>query len=274
MTIVVCLKSVPLRVEVDALTGHVSTSDAEFGLSPADESALEWALRLGEAWSQPVDAVTLGPPRADAVLRTALACGATSARRVTSDGHVNSDEVARALTVGCRDADLVVCGDYSLDGGSGSVPAFLAARLGRPQALGLLLIETLAVGQLRLVRRLDGGRRERLTLSAPAVVSVEGGSASLRRAGLAATMAAARAFIVVDPWSSPVASTPMHAEPRPLRARPRLRPAPAGADALARVRALLDVGSSIGRSQPVTVTPAQAADRIVAALTAWGYLAE
>ena len=270
MTIMVCLKSVPLRVEVDALTGHVSTSDAEFGLSPADESALEWALRLGSAWSQPVMAVTLGPPRADAVLRTALACGATSARRIAGDGHPDSDEVARALSAGFADAGLIVCGDYSLDGGSGSVPAFLAARLGRPQALGLLSIEILGAGQLGLVRRLDGGRRERLTLGAPAVISVEGGSASLRRAGLAAAMAASRAVIAVDP--SPVASTPMHGEPRPLRARPRFRPAPTGDDALARVRELLAVGSSTGRSQPMTVTPAEAADRIVAALTAWGYL--
>lgn len=270
MTIVVCLKSVPLRVEVDALTGHVSTSDAEFGLSPADESALEWALRLGSAWSQPVMAVTLGPSRADAVLRTALACGATSARRIASDGHLDSDGVARALSAGFADVGLFVCGDYSLDGGSGSVPAFLAARLARLQALGLLSIETLGDGQLRVVRRLDGGRRERLTLSTPAVISVEGGSAALRRAGLAATMASARAVIAVDPLST--AATPMHGDPRPLRARPRFRPAPAGDDALGRVRALLDVGSSTGRSQPITATPAEAADRIVATLTAWGYL--
>ena len=107
--------------------------------------------------------------------------------------------LAGALAWGMESAGLadplVVCGDYSADRGSGTVPAALAALTGLPQALGLVsavLAEPAADGvdgssspaRIRVQRRLDGARREELLVSPPAVVSVEGSVARLRRAPL------------------------------------------------------------------------------------------
>ena len=78
--------------------------------------------------------------------------------------------------------------------GSGTVPAFLAHHLRAAQALGLIEV-TPGDGSIGAVRRLDGGRRERLSVPIPAVLSVEGSVAELRRASLAASLAARSAEV-------------------------------------------------------------------------------
>ena len=45
------MKWVDRRPEVDPLTGAVHTDARTSGPSDADEAALEWALRIGEAWA-------------------------------------------------------------------------------------------------------------------------------------------------------------------------------------------------------------------------------
>lgn len=125
--------------------------------------------------------------------------------------------------------------------------------------------------ELALTRRLDGGRRELLAARAPAVVSVEGATAPLRRASLPAVRsAAAQEVEVVHP------GTPLHARDAvivPYRPRARVLPAPAGDDALERLRVLTDAAAaSAARGETLEATPAEAAARIVAAARGWGYL--
>jgi electron transfer flavoprotein beta subunit len=278
--VVACLKWVDRRPEIDPLSGAVRVDERTSGASPADESALEWALRAGETWGHRVVAVTAGPPNADGVLRDALARGAAGAWRVELPASADSDAVAGALALavtaaadeaGGAPVALVCCGDHSLDRGSGAVPAFLAGRLGAAQALGLLALELDGPGRIRGVRRLDGGRREQLHAGAPVVVSVEGGTAPLRRASVAATLAARAATTHV--LAGPAAVAHEHRPLRPYRPRPRVLAPPGGDTALARVRALTSSGpggGTGGRAQPVPVTPEEAADRILDALAEWG----
>jgi electron transfer flavoprotein beta subunit len=172
-----------LRPEVDPLDAHVRTDPRTAGCSAADAAALEWALRAGERWNQPVLAVTAGPPEADRVLREAVAAGATRAVRIDLPTSAPSAVVATAIAavLGAARITSVWCGDHSLDRGSGSVPAFLAAELGAAQALGLVDVELDArAGRVDAWRRLDRGRREHVRLDGPGVVSVEGSTARLR----------------------------------------------------------------------------------------------
>jgi electron transfer flavoprotein beta subunit len=273
MTIGVCIKWVDQRPEVNVLTGAVSAGDQRFGgVSAADRAALEWALRCGEAWDTKVLVVTLGPAGADAELREALAAGATRAVRIDADPQAPSHIVAAALAAELSDCHTVWCGDYSSDRGSGSVPAFLAARLGAAQALGLVHLEPHpGPGHVRAVRRLDGGRRERLEVSGRSVLSVEGSTAQLRRASLAAALGAGAFTISVVPGPD-LGEHPRHPT-RPYRPRARALPAPDGATALDRIRALTAAHEgSDTHGELVELDPAAAADRIVAALVEWGYL--
>ncbi|MEO5679585.1 MAG: putative mycofactocin-associated electron transfer flavoprotein, partial [Acidimicrobiales bacterium] len=124
--VAVCQKWVDRRPEVDALTGAVSADPRTRGPSAADQAALEWALRAAGAWGSPVLVVTAGPVGADGMLREALAAGADRAVRVDLEITAPSPAVAAALAGIVAGAALVLCGDWSLDRGSGSVPAYLA----------------------------------------------------------------------------------------------------------------------------------------------------
>jgi len=275
-TIAVALKWVDLRPEIDPLSGAVFDDERAFGCSEADRAALEWALRVSEQWDMDVVAVTAGPPASEAALRNALATGATRALRVALAANAPSEEVAAAIAEVVADAALVCCGDWSIDRGSGSVPALLSARLERPQALGLLkLTIDEAAGALVATRRLDRGRREVLRITGPAVLSFEGGSADLRRAGLAMTLRARNATIdVID-------GVPLR--PRRVRVtqhgpyRPRARTQPAPDQTLSpRERILALTGALVERTPPRTVVAdaVEGADLVIEQLQAWGYLDE
>jgi electron transfer flavoprotein beta subunit len=293
--IAACLKWVDRRPQVDSLTGAVHTEARTSGASDADLAALEWALRLGEAWRSEVLVLTAGPAASEPMLRDAVAAGAARALRVDADVDLPSASVARALAgaligdarsradgpnidpAGTSGPQVVVCGAWSLDRGSGSVPAFLAAELGGAQALGLISLEFDAdrVGALTAWRRLDGGRRERLEIDGPAVVSVEGGSARLRRASLPGVLAARETTVSHVPSAGGGADLDDGPSPRrsPYRPRSRVLPAPP-ATLTARQRVLALTGALTQRTPPqrVTLQPAEAADLILQQLHTWGYL--
>jgi electron transfer flavoprotein beta subunit len=270
--IAACLKWVDRRPDVDALTGAVSTDARTSSASDADLAALEWALRLGELWGDEVVAVTAGPPPAEHVLREALAAGASHAVRCDIDRGAPSEEVAAALAACLAAPGVVCCGAWSLDRGSGSVPAFLAARLGAAQALGLIGLSPGPSG-LQAERRLDGGRRERLRIPTPAVISVEGGSARLRRAPLDGVLRAAEARIEVIPRPPGHAPARPAAHTEPFRPRARVLDGPP-ATLTARERILSLTGALSDRVPPRTLflPPDEAAAAIVGQLRTWGYL--
>ncbi len=274
--IVACMKWVDRRPEVDLLTGEVHTDARTSGPSEADDAALEWALRFGETWQLPVVALASGPAVVEPMLRDALAAGASRAIRVDMPLNAPSDVVASAIAASVRDtAEVVVCGAWSVDRGSGSVPAFIAAELGAAQALGLV---TMSIADqpgergVRADRRLDRGRRERVRVSVPAVLSVEGASARRRRASLDGVLEARSAVIDVAPGATSAAIGRAAAiETVPFRPRPRVLAAPA--DMSARERILVLSGALTDREPPrvVRLDPAAAADELLAQLHAWGY---
>jgi len=267
------LKCVDLRPEVDPLTGTVRHDGRSSGLSLADAAALEWALRLGEAWGLPVTAITAGPPGAQSVLLAAAASGAARLVWVPTEAGAPSEAVAQALAPPLGGAVVVCCGDYSADRGSGSVPAFLAGQLEAAQALGLTGLTPEGAGVLAGQRRLDGGRRERLRVSAPAVISVEPGAARLRRAPLPGLIAASQAAIETAAADAVTGRRRVHVlHTMPYRPRPRTLPPPSGGSPRDRLLAL--TGSESGRTPPrvVRAAPEEAADELIRYLKDQGYL--
>lgn len=274
MSIVVaaCLKLVDLRPEVDPLTGAVHHDGRLTGASEADRAALEWALRLAEAWRGSVVAVAAGPASAEPMLREAVAAGASRAIRVDLAAGAPSEMVASAISDVIADAMVVVCGDHSLDRGSGSVPAFLAQARAATQALGLIELTPAEAGVVRAVRRLDGGRREHLRTTGSAVLSVEGASAKLRRAALSATLTARSAVIDVRPGPAAAVGHAGSSRVRPYRPRAKALAGPPGATALDRVRSLTAADAAHSPAQVLELEPAAAAAAIVEQLRRWGYL--
>ena len=284
LLIAVCVKWTDLRPEIDPLHGTVETRSHGSGISESDLAAVEVALGTASIWSAaasedgadavPVVVVCAGPVQAEESLRELFAVGVSRVVRLDMAEQAPSAEVAASLAAVLSSdelgADLVVCGDVSSDRGSGSVPAFLAHELGAAQALGLIAVTAGATGELAALRRLDGGRRERLAVTTPAVVSVEGSVAQLRRASLAATLAAKQAKVEVSSTRTPAPVDTVRL--RPWRPRPRVLAPPTGASALDRIVQL--TGAFVDRTPPRTLVldPDAAADAVLEQLAAWGYL--
>ena len=273
--VVVCMKWVALRPEIDALTGVVVSDERWEGASLADQAALESGLRFAHRIGTHCQVVTVGPSAANAMLRDAIARGATSAVRIdvdtTIDRQPTSASVARliATVIADRYPSMVLCGDWSLDRGSASVPPYLGAMLGLDTACGLVRLEDRTeAGGWRVERRLDGGRREVLHVDGPAVLSVEGVAAVLRRAGVAEVRRAAR-----EPIETVVAEeVDWEATPNrvgPYRPRARILDAPASPDPRRRVEQL--TGALVDRVPPtrLSLDADDAADLILERLRTW-----
>jgi electron transfer flavoprotein beta subunit len=264
---------------VDPLTGAVREDPHAGRASEADLAALEHALRLAEALGGRCVAVTVGGARADGMLREALAAGAHAVLRAEGPGHdgaATARTLHRALLARHGAPDVVVCGDRSPDHGTGSTPAFLAARLGAAQALGLLELSPGRQGTLHAVRRLDGGRRERLRVPLPAVCSVEAGGVRLRRAALPAVLAARRAGVPVLAVAPPAGAQQVRTVAvRPYRPRPKELPAVAGGTARERMLELTGTFVPPAVARVVRAEdPVLAVDELLAFLRTHGYLKE
>lgn len=294
--IVACLRITDLRPGVDPLVGSVTRDRLGVGLTPADAAALEHALRLAATWAARVVAVCLGPQSVEPVLRDVAALGVDVVRVPLGDegdghryvGELVEDERGLARTLVAAMApfgppDLVLCGDRSVDRGTGALPAYLAHELGASQALGLVALgpgveDGTASGRSLLAeRRLDAGWRERLLVPLPAVCSVEGAGVRLRRASLTGALAAAASPVPVDrSLAVAIATAPGNfhiGAPEPFRPRPRVLPAPDDSDP--RLRLLALTGALVAHEPPTVVQPSDAAgavDVLLAFLARHGYV--
>jgi electron transfer flavoprotein alpha/beta subunit len=137
-----------------------------------DAYALAFAFGLGSA--HVVTAVLAGPAADEGPLRRALAAGATRAVRIVGEdfGAADFHTLGQALGSAVKrlGADLVLAGARSTDDGLGAVPAAIARQVGAPH---VACIESLAAatGGVEISVR-GGGRRRRLRLPVPAVLSV------------------------------------------------------------------------------------------------------
>lgn len=272
-TIAVVLAPAHGRASVDPLTGVVTVDDRGAVLSAADAAALEVALGLGESWDVPVIAYSVGGDLAVTVLREAVAVGVTRAVHIDAPVDASPAFVAEVLAAeleqaGRADGLFVVAGVHGSDVASAAVPAYLAHHLDAEQALGLVAVDPGEPGRCEVVRRLDRGARERLAVVAPAVVSVEGSVATLRRAPLRAVLAGAGDTTVesvpASGASAAASSLVATATPRPWRPRTHVVAGPRGASALDRIRDLTGVAGGVDhQARTVTAEPAEAAELIL-----------
>jgi electron transfer flavoprotein beta subunit len=203
MRIAVCLKLVPdpATVEVDPLTGTIDPVRTLYMMNPADATALEMALRLSPE-SGIVEALTVGAPEADGVLRDALAVGVDHVRRLWDETltETHPGQTATLLAAALRTveiADLVLCGARSVDRATGKVPALLGEHLNWPVVTDVIHVE-LDGQRACFRRRLDRGARAEGEVKLPAVLGLEPGLVRLRHASLTGLMEAKRTAIPVS----------------------------------------------------------------------------
>ncbi|TCP35785.1 electron transfer flavoprotein subunit beta/FixA family protein [Sphingomonas sp. BK235] len=160
------------RVKADG--SGVDLANVKMSMNPFDEIAVEEAIRLKEKGTvTEIVAVSIGEPKAQDTLRTALAMGADRAILVTSDTKVEPLGVAKILAkiVAEEQPQLVILGKQAIDDDNNQTGQMLAALLGWGQATFASKVE-LSAEAVTVTREVDGGlETDRYTL--PAIVTTD-----------------------------------------------------------------------------------------------------
>ena len=139
MKIVVCIKQVP-----DTAGGVVFNPDGTLNraamltiMNPDDKAGLEAALRIkDERDDVEVTVLTMGLPKAEDVLREAMAMGADKGILVTDRVLGGADTWATSTTIAGAlrniDFDLIITGRQAIDGDTAQVGPQIAEHLGLP----------------------------------------------------------------------------------------------------------------------------------------------
>lgn len=204
MKIVVCAKFVPDATADRRFRTEDNTVDragVDGLLSELDEYAVETALTVKEASDAEVTVLTVGPEQAADAVKKGLQMGADAGVHVIDDAIHGSDAVATSLILSKAlaklEADLVVFGMGSTDGGMGVVPAMVSERLGLPAVT--LGSEVTVDGQTVRIRRDGDTASETIEGTLPLVLSVSDQANEPRYPSFKGIMAAKKK--PVETWS-------------------------------------------------------------------------
>ena len=164
--------NVKIRVKPDG--SGVGIANVKMSMNPFDEIAIEEAVRLKEAGhADEVVAVSVGPQKAQDVLRTALAMGADRAVLYKTDIAVEPLAVAKLLKhlIENEKPQLVILGKQAIDDDSNQTGQMLAALMNWPQATFASKV-TASEGGIQVTREIDGGLQT-LALTLPAIVTTD-----------------------------------------------------------------------------------------------------
>ncbi len=189
MNILVCMKQVPQKDAPLKLNeaGTWIREDVSYEVNEPDAYALEEALRQKEKHGGEVVVITVGPARAQQVLREALAKGADRAVHLEDPAFVGFDafNTARAIAAAIKDDkfDLIFTGLQSDDYGYAQTGVVLAELLGWSHATIIMQIEKSETG-IKVKRELEAGYFQFVDMPLPAVLTIQSGINKLRYATL------------------------------------------------------------------------------------------
>lgn len=141
MRIVVCVKQVPDTADIKWTENNTMVREGvESIMNPFDEYAVETAIRLKESIDgATVTTVTMGPPQAKEILKRAIAMGADNGVLVSdrkfagADTQATSRTLAAAIKTLVGEYDLIICGQFAIDGDTAQTGPSIAEHLNLPQ---------------------------------------------------------------------------------------------------------------------------------------------
>ena len=141
MKIAVCMKQVPAASEgnMDPETGVLIRAGLQAIVNVYDLAALEAALKIKETYGAEIHVFTMGPQKAESVLREAFAMGADEGFLICDKAFAGADVLATSYTLmqaikSAGDYDLILCGKQTTDGDTAQVSGALARWMDMPHA--------------------------------------------------------------------------------------------------------------------------------------------
>ncbi len=137
MNIVVCIKQVPDTQDIKwTEKGTMIREGVESIINPYDEFALEYALKIKDKYPDTkITVLSMGPMSAKELLKVAIAKGADNAILACDKKFAGSDTFATSITLAYTikkyipDFDLILCGQFAIDGDTAQTAPSLAGHL-------------------------------------------------------------------------------------------------------------------------------------------------
>ena len=197
MRIFVCIKQVPdteTKIKIRPDGAGIDTAGIKWVMNPYDEYAVEEALKLKEAGkATAVTVITVGPKaRVVDALRTALAMGADDAIVIDAPEDLDQIATAKALAGAIKaegDFRFVLTGKLAIDDNAAAVSQMVAEFLNIPHATVVSKLE-FGPENATAERETEGGTKEIVQLSLPALVAANKGLNMPRYASLPGIMKA------------------------------------------------------------------------------------
>jgi electron transfer flavoprotein beta subunit len=178
MKIVVCVKQVPGThdAKIDPETKRIVREGIKAMTNPFDTYAVEEAVRIKEKIGGEVIVLTMGPPRADIVLREGISVGADAAVLLSDRAFGGSDTWATSYALSkaiekIGGVDLVICGKQAIDGDTAQVGPGIAAQLNWPQATYVMAVPQINDEMIQAKRMHEDGW-DICEIKLPAVLTV------------------------------------------------------------------------------------------------------
>ncbi|GMU52583.1 MAG: hypothetical protein AMXMBFR33_17290 [Candidatus Xenobia bacterium] len=192
MNVIACVRQTPdtesaIKIAADGRT--INTDGLKYVLGPYDEYSHEAAVQLVEKNGGEVTAISFGPERVKETLRNCLAIGASRAVHIHDEdtSHDDALAIATALAAAIKPMsyDVIFTSNKGTDSDRGLVGAMLAEKLGLPYVGLVSELEVEDGGKaLMCSRDVEGGQREKIKVTLPAVVCAQKGLREPRYASL------------------------------------------------------------------------------------------
>ena len=177
--IALCIKQVPDTTDIK-WTEHntIQREGVESIINPFDVYAAEFALKLkSEIKDASITVFTMGPAQAEGMLRKMLSIGCDEAVLVSDKKFAGADTYATGLTLSrairtiLPDFDLIICGQFAVDGDTAQTGPNIASFLDIPQVTYVKDYISYSDNSLILSREMEDGI-EKVKISFPSIVCV------------------------------------------------------------------------------------------------------
>lgn len=208
MKIFVCIKQVPdteTKIKISPDGNGIDTAGVKWVMNPYDEYAVEEAIKIRDANPGHQVWVVSAGPKARIVdsVRTALAMGADEGIIINAD-NLDSYSTAKALAEVIKsegEAKIILSGKLAIDDNAASVPQMLAEFLNIPHTTVVSKL-TYSDSNILAERNIEGGAKEIVQMTSPAVIAANKGLNLPRYASLPGIMKAKKKVIKEIEFSS------------------------------------------------------------------------
>ena len=188
MNIVLCIKQVPDTADIKWTESNtIKREGVESIINPFDSYAIETALRIKDIEkSSKITALTMGPNQAKDILKKAISVGCDKGILLSDKKFAGADTVATSRTLAaaikekCPDFDIIICGQFAIDGDTAQTGPSIAQHLNLPSITYVKEIVEVKDGFATVKREVEDGI-EVLKVKLPAVLCMLKGDYEPRR---------------------------------------------------------------------------------------------